>query len=118
MGVEYYLVKPDRKEIFYLGKHVESIDCIRNSAGVADYIEVDCYSDFLLQCIESNDGFLDDCYTYSAIKEFVYLLYEWCDDKVYFSNDCCGDYQLWKDYKETGSIVKFCEEHEKDCVLN
>lgn len=111
MGTEYYLVKPDKKEVFYLGKHIEPIDCIRNSASAADYIDVDCWNDFLLQCIESNDGFIDDCYPYSVIKDFCYLLYEWCNDKVYLSSDCSQDWDLFKDYKETGSIIKFCEEH-------
>jgi hypothetical protein len=35
------------------------------------------------------------------------------DDKVYFSNDCCDDFELFKDYEETGSIIKFCEDLEK-----
>ena len=111
MGTEYYLVKPAKREVFYLGKHVEPIDCIRNSASAANYIDVDCYSDFLLQCIESHDGFLDDCYPYATIKDFCYLLYEWCNDKVYMSNDCSKDFDIFKNYEETGSIIKFCEEH-------
>ena len=109
MGTEYYLVKPSKQELFYLGKHIEPIDCITPVAG---YIDVDCFSDFLLQVIESNDGFLDDEYTYKDIKDFAYSLYEWCDAPVYLSNDCSNDFELWKDYKETGSIIKFCEEHE------
>ena len=112
MGTEYWLVKPNKQEIFYLGKHVQPIDCIRNAAITADFIDVDCFSDFFLQIIESNDGFLDEEYTYKDIKNFAYKLYEWCDDKVYLSNDCYNDFELWKDYKRTGSIIEFCEEHE------
>ena len=111
MGTEYYLVKPSKQEVFYLGKHIEPMDCIRNKATTVDFIDVDCFSDFLLQCIESNDGFIDDCYPYSVVKDFCYLLYEWCDSPVFMSSDCSSDWELFKDYKETGSIIKFCEEH-------
>ena len=110
MGTEYYLVKPSKREVFYLGKHIQPLECIHTS--VASYLDVDCFSDFFLQCIDSNDGFLDDEYTYKDIKDFAYLLYEWCNDPVYLSNDCSSDFEFWKDYKETGSIIKFCEEHE------
>ena len=109
MGIEYYLVKPSKQEIFYLGKHIQPIDCIHVS--VANYLDVDCFLEFFLQCIDSNDGFLGDEYSYRDIKDFVYLLYEWCDDPVYLSSDCSDDFKLWRGYKETGSIIKFCEEH-------
>ena len=111
MGTEYYLVKPSKQETFYLGKHVQPIDCIRNRPSAVDYIDVDCFSDFFLQIIESNDGFLDDEYTYKDIKDFAYLLYEWCDAPVFMSSDCSNDYELFKDYKETGSIIDFCTKH-------
>ena len=53
---------------------------------------------------------IGDEYTYRDIKDFAYLLYEWCDSPVYLSSDCSEDYELFKDYKETGSIINFCEE--------
>lgn len=112
MGTEYYLVKPSKREVFYLGKHIQPMDCIRSKASTVDYISADCFSDFLLEAIETNDGFLDEEYTYKDIKEFVYLLYEWCDSPVYMSSDCSSDYDLFKEYKETGSIIDFCEKHE------
>ena len=109
MGTEYWLVKPNKKETFYLGKHIEPLECIRLSHSTADYIDCDCFHDFLLDAIDTNDGFLDDDRPYKDIKDFVYLLYEWCNDKVYLSNDCCDDFEIWKDYTETGSIIGFCE---------
>ena len=117
MGTEYWLVKPNKKEVFYLGKHVEPLECISLSASTANYLSCNCFHDFLLDVIDTNDGFLDDSYPYSVIKEFAYFLYEWCDDKVYFSNDCCADCALWKDYKETGSIIEFCEGNETNADL-
>lgn len=111
MGAEYWLVKPNKKETFYLGKHVEPIDGICNASFVANYIEYDCFQDFFLAVIESNDGFLDGDYTYNQVKEFAHTLYKWCDDKVYLSSDYSQDVELWKDYKETGSICDFLEKH-------
>lgn len=120
MGVEYYIVKPSKQEVFYLGKHIEPIDCMSVSASTANYLNVDCFQDFLLQVIDSNDGFLDEEYSYREIKNFVYLLYEWCDDRVYLSSDCSSDWELFKDYKETGSIINFCEKHKPliDRIIN
>lgn len=112
MGTEYYLVKPDKKEIFYLGKHVNPLDCIKISASTADYIDCESFLDFFLDLLGNNyDGLVGSERTLDDVREFAYQLYEWCDDKVYFSNDCCDDFELFKDYKETGSIIKFCEEH-------
>ena len=114
MGTEYWIVKPNKQETFYLGKHIEPLECIESRSYAASYINCDCFHDFLLDVIDTNDGFLDDSYPYAAIKEFAYVLYEWCDDKVYLSNDCCDDFKLWKGFKETGSIVDFCEKHNKE----
>ena len=112
MGVEYYLVKPKKEETFYLGKHIQPLECIRVSAATADYIDCDSFLDFFLDLLGNNyDGLVGSERTLEDVREFAYQLYEWCDDKVYFSNDCCNDFELFKDYKETGSIIKFCEEH-------
>ena len=114
MGVEYFIVKPSKKEVFYLGKHVEPFESIRINASTADYIDCDCFHDFFLDILNTNtDGLIGDYNTLEDIREFAYQIYEWCDDKVYFSNDCCADFELFKDFEETGSIVDFCEELEK-----
>ena len=110
MGVEYFIVKPSKQEVFYLGKHIQAIDCMNNFH--ADYIKVDNFNEFFLEVIESNDGFLGDEYTYKDIKNFAYLLYEWCyNDPVYLSSDASPYYNTFKDYKETGSIIDFCTKH-------
>lgn len=110
MGVEYFIVKPDKKEIFYLGKHIEPLDCMNVFS--ADYLKVDNFNEFLLDVIETNDGFLGEEYTYKDIKEFAYILYEWCDAPVYLSSDASSEYDTFKDYEETGSIITYCEKHE------
>ena len=112
MGNEFYLIKPNKQEKFYLGKHVQPLSCINVSADTADYIDCDCFSDFLMDFLDSNpDGLVGYERTLGDIQDFAYELYEWCDNKVYFSNDCCDDFELWKDYKETGSVITFCEKH-------
>ena len=112
MGTEFYMVKPRKKEVFYLGKHVEPLDCVRISASTADYLDCDCFHDFFLDFLGNNpDGLVGSDRTLDDITEFAHRLYEWCDDKVYFSNDCCDDVKLWENYKETGSIIDFCEKH-------
>lgn len=114
MGVEYYLVKPKKKEVFYLGKHIEPFGCIRTHSSTADYIDCDCFHNFFLDILDTNsDGLIGSYNTLEDVRSFAYLLYEWCDDIVYFSNDCCDDFELFKDYEETGSIIKFCEELEE-----
>lgn len=110
MGTEYWLVKPNKEEIFYLGKHVQPFNTLAISAASADYLKHDYFHDFFIELLETNNGLIGTEYSYDDMREFAYQLYEWCDDKVYLSNDCCNDFELWKDYKETGSIIKFCEE--------
>ena len=112
MGTEYYLIKPNKQEKFYLGKHVQPLDCLKISASTADYIDCDSFHDFFLDLLGNNyDGLVGSERTLDDVREFAYELYEWCDDKVYFSNDGCEDFEIWKDYKETGSIITFCEKH-------
>ena len=114
MGVEYYIVKPEKREVFYLGKHVQPFDCMKISASTADYIDCESFLDFFLDLLGNNyDGLIGSERTLNDIREFAYQIYEWCDGKVYFSNDCCNDFELFKDYEETGSIIKFCEELEE-----
>lgn len=105
MGVEYYLVKPNQKEIFYLGKHFRCPEGIvnRNYKDKANYIDYDCWEDFLWDFIRENSFYFEDL-TLESIKEAVYRVYEWClDDKVYFDHDC-NDSREWTDWKETGSL--------------
>ena len=111
MGTEYYLVKPKKKEVFYLGKH---FTC---PFGVADrtyknnacFIDQDNFDDFLWDFLRDNSEYfyglkLED------IKEVLYKVYEWCSgDKIYFDNDC-NDKAEWTDWPETASLSDIIKE--------
>ena len=110
MGIEYYLVKPSQKEIFYLGKHFTCPYGIVNRAykNEANYIDYDCWEDFLWDFLRDNSFFFEDV-TLEDTKEIIYKIYEWClDDKVYFDHDC-NDNREWIDWKETGSLTDIAE---------
>lgn len=105
MGTEYYLVKPEKKEVFYLGKH---FTC---PFGVADrtyknnacFIDQDNFDDFLWDFLRDNSEYFNDL-KLEDIKEILYKVYEWCSgDKIYFDNDC-NDEAEWIDWKETASL--------------
>lgn len=106
MGTEYYLVKPEKKEIFYLGKHFYGFDGINNAnyKEIAEYPDYDCWEDFFFDTLRNNwDYFYGTELTLEEASDFIYAIYEWCRyDKVYFDNDC-HDGCEWLNWDETGS---------------
>ena len=109
MGTEYYLVKPSQKETFYLGKHFTCPEGIKNKA---DFIEYDCWNDFLWEFLRENSFYFDDL-PLEVTKEALYKVYEWCsEDKIYFDNDCNDDSE-WKDWKEFNSLEGVIKEVRK-----
>lgn len=105
MGIEYYLVKPEKKEVFYLGKHFTCPYGIANRAykNKACFIDQDCFDDFLWDFLRDNSEYFNDL-KLEDIKEAIYKVYEWCSDgKIYFDHDCNDDRE-WVDWKETGSL--------------
>ena len=105
MGIEYYLVKPEKKEVFYLGKHFTCPYGIANRAykNKACFIDQDCWDDFLWDFLRDNSEYFNDL-KLEDIKEAIYKVYEWCSNgKVYFDHDCNDDRE-WTDWKETGSL--------------
>ena len=107
MGTEYYIVKPAKKEVYYLGKHIMCPNGIadKNYDQGATYIDYDCYDDFFWDFLKENyHEFVNTDYTLEKISNLIYNLYYWCEyDKVYFDNDC-NDEAEWQDWKETGSL--------------
>lgn len=107
MGTEYYIVKPAKKEVYYLGKHIMCPNGIadKNYDQEATYIDYDCYDDFFWDFLKENyHEFVNTDYTLEKISNLIYSLYSWCEyDKVYFDNDC-NDEAEWQDWKETGSL--------------
>lgn len=112
MGTEYYIVKPAKKEVYYLGKHMTCPDGIVNGMyKEANYIEYNCFEDFFWDFLKENFyEFKYTNYTLEKLSNILYNLYEWCEyDKVYFSNDCYDDVE-WINWKETGSLFPNTEE--------
>ena len=109
MGIEYYLVKPRKKEVFYLGKHMNCPEGITNRTykDEANYIEYDCFDDFFWDFLKENyETFYD--LTLESAKDAIYEIYKWCDDKVYWDNDCREDIR-WAKWKESKSLTDVFE---------
>lgn len=76
MGIEYYLVKPEKKEVFYLGKHFTCPYGIANRAykNKACFIDQDCFDDFLWDFLRDNSEYFNDL-KLEDIKEAIYIRY-------------------------------------------
>ena len=113
MATEYYVVKPAKKEIYYLGKHMMCPNGMadRYYNKEATYIEYDCFNDFFWDFLRENyHEFVNTDYTLEKISNLIYNLYSWCEyDKVYFDNDC-NDEAESQDWKETGSLFSTNED--------
>ena len=113
MGIEYYIVKPNKKEVYYLGKHMMCPSGIANRQynKVPTYIDYDCCDDFFWDFLRENyNEFVSTDYTLEKISNLIYNLYSWCEyNKVYFDNDC-NDEAEWRGWKETGSLFPTDEE--------
>ena len=116
MGTEYYLVKPEKEELFYLGKHFEGFSNIKNalyctSIEKATYPEYDDWYDFLWDTLQTNWGYFLNCeLTLEQTSDVIRQIYEWCiSDKVILDNDCSSTCEIWKDWKETGDITSILE---------
>lgn len=111
MGTEYYLVKPGKKEVFYLGKHFTCPFGMADKAykNNACFIDQDNFNDFLWDFLRDNSEYFNDL-KLEDIKKILYKVYEWCsDDKVYFDNDC-NDKAEWTDWSETVSLSDIIKE--------
>lgn len=116
MGIEYYLVKPEKEEVFYLGKHFNGFNEIRNatyckSINEADYPSYEDWDDFFWDTLRENwDYFLGCELTLEQTSDVIHQIYEWCvSDKVILDNDCSNTCKDWKDWKETGDITSILE---------
>lgn len=113
MGIEYYLVKPEKKEILHLGRHFTCPYGIadRNYKNKACFIDQDCFDDFLWDFLREggNSSYFDDL-KLEDTKEALYKVYEWCSDgKIYFDNDC-NDKAEWTDWEEATSLLDIVKE--------
>lgn len=117
MGIEYYLLKPEKKEIFYLGKHFlgfEEIPSMIYREGIegAAYPSYEDWDDFFWDTLKTNWDYFYPCdLTLEQVSNVIHKIYEWCiSDKVILDNDCSETAEIWKDWKETGNITKILEE--------
>ena len=117
MGTEYYLVKPEKKEVFYLGKHFNGFNEIKSttyceSLDKADYPSYEDWGDFFWDTLRENWAYFLSCDLTSAqTSDVIHQIYEWCvSDKVILDNDCSKTFEIWKDWKETGDMSAILEE--------
>ena len=113
MGTEYYIVKPDKKEIFYLGKHFSGFEGINtfHFKPEADYPDYEDFDDFFWLTLRENWDYFRDCdITLSEVYLIIAEIHDWCFcEKVYLDNDCSDNAKNWLNWQETGSIINLLE---------
>lgn len=116
MGTEYYIVKPEKKEIFYLGKNFSGFDKVpsmtyRRSLNEAEYPDYEDWEEFFWSTLKENwNYFLNSDLKLAQVSGVIYQIYNWCaSDKVILDHDCSETFNEWKDWKETGSITTILE---------
>ena len=112
MSTEYFVVKPEKKELFYLGKRISCFDGMAtwlHKPQKAEYVKWECFDDLFLDLYENNRYFFEgvDDVPLREIWDFCYALYEWCDSPVYLDNDCNDDNTEWREWKETESVYDY-----------
>ena len=117
MGIEYFLVKPKKKEVFYLGKHFNGFNGIpsmiyRASLDCATYPDYETWEDFFWDTLRENWEYFLNCeLTLDQTSDIIHKIYEWCySDEVILDSDCHDSSNIWKDWKETGNISSLLEE--------
>lgn len=114
MGIEYYFIKPDIKEIFCLGKHFEPFPRIANArCGKEPTLMPYTYKEFsqlMFPYLQDTD------LTYVEINEVTKRIYCWCISPypMYFDDDCREDGAEWLYWKEAGSISQVIEDVRND----
>jgi hypothetical protein len=125
MGTEYFLIKPEKEEVFYLGKHFNGFNKIpsmtyRVSLQDASYPDYEDWDDFFWDTLRENWSYFMYCdLTLEKASDVIHKIYEWCiSDKVILDNDCSSTASIWKDWKETGGITELLEKvHRKGGIL-
>ena len=103
MSTEYYIVKPEEKKTFYLGKRINDLDGIPifSKVGEAKYPSWEYWEDVVFDIQENSRYFLEGCSdtTVGQVWDFCYQLYEFCNGPVYLDNDCSDNFSVWKDWE-------------------
>lgn len=103
MGTEYYLAKPSKQELFYLGKHFGYLDGI--SINEPEWTDYEYFHYFFLDIMDNCLDWIPHEWTFGEILDMLHKIYEWMDAPVLLINDCTDDFQKYSDYKETGSVI-------------
>lgn len=102
MATEYYIVKPEQKKIFYLGKRISCLEGLNEWSYLkkADYATWECWEDVVFDLQENSRYFLEGGdMTIGQMWDFCDAIYEFCNDKVYLDNDCSDNFVNWKDWE-------------------
>ena len=82
MATEYYIVKPNKKQLFYLGKRISYLDGIPNRAyKEADYCTWETYTDVILDIQENSPYFLEGDLYIDQINNFCKVKYNTTFDR-------------------------------------
>ena len=116
MSTEYWIVKPSKKEIFYLGKHWDILDGI-NHWTYKQKAEVPTWEDWkdvVIDLVSNSYNYLSPTDTLGRINQMAYEIFEWCNgDKVYVDSDASDNAINWSSWKETGDMLKIIEDYTK-----
>lgn len=106
MGIEYYLVKPKEKEVYWLGKHIRYFNAIPFNQKAIKF-PYKSYFDILVDLAFNGPA----NYTLREIRYIAQSIFDWGKgSKISMISDLCDDFDKIKDFKETGSIEDALDE--------
>lgn len=121
MATEYYIVKPETKQVFYLGKRISYLDgiCEFSRTNEAKYPTWECYEDVVFDIQENAKYFLQGWsdITVGQVWDFCSQIWDFCEGKVYLDNDCSDNHKVWKDWEEIDYLSDLLSPEEKWCEL-
>lgn len=108
MGVEYYIIKPKTKEMFYLGK-----DLWYQLEGISHfspkYTEYECVEDVICDIIKAHCYVDDDRMEY--ITTLAYEIFTFVEgEKVLLVSDCDEDISWRDEFKEVKDIIEISQQ--------
>ena len=117
MSTEYWIVNPRKKEIFYLGKHWDSLDGINQYTykAKAEIPTWEDYHEVVLDLIGNNCNYLQPTDTLGRINRMAYEIFQWCyGEEVYVDSDASDNCVNWSSWDETGDMLKIIEEYQRE----
>ena len=114
MATEYYIVKPEKRTLFYLGKHFSYLNGLADYKYKrhADWMEYDDYKEIMCDLILDNPCYFDyDTVTLRHLQELAIAIYDFClDSPVYIDNDCSENFNNWLEFDDTNGICEIFEQ--------